>query len=157
MSDYIKREDAVERIAKCHIGGLEGLRNDMDFYSTGLREAVDAIEDCPSADVEPVRHGYWIEKNTNKDGTHNIYCNKCGKYIKSKGHANSWRVRNELLYCPHCGARMDGDKDVELSEVLKCHDKDGKEFDIGLVKGFHALTLDEAALKKLEKVVDDEL
>ena len=51
-----------------------------------------------------------------------------------------------------------GDKYIiEISEVLKCHDKDGKEFDLGLVKGFHALTLDEAALKKLEKVVDDEL
>lgn len=48
-----------------------------------------------------------------------------------------------------------GDKYIiEIDEVQKYHDKDGNEFDLGKVKGFKALTLDEGALKKLEKVSD---
>ena len=51
-----------------------------------------------------------------------------------------------------------GDKYIiEIDEVQMYHDDNGKAFALGKVKGFHALTLDEAALKKLEKVVDDEL
>ena len=41
---------------------------------------------------------------------------------------------------------------VEIAEVRKYHDENGKVFELGRVKGFKALTLDEVALKKLEKV-----
>lgn len=47
-----------------------------------------------------------------------------------------------------------GDKYIiEIAEVEKYKDDNGNDFDLGRVKGFKALTLDEAALKKLEKVV----
>ena len=46
-----------------------------------------------------------------------------------------------------------GDKYIiEIDEVQQYHDDNGKVFELGKVKGFHALTLDEAALKKLEPV-----
>jgi len=46
-----------------------------------------------------------------------------------------------------------GDKYViEIAEVQKYHSEDGGEFELGRVKGFKALTLDESALKKLEPV-----
>ena len=36
---------------------------------------------------EEVRQtGYWIEKNINQDGTHNIYCSNCKNYQKSQSH-----------------------------------------------------------------------
>lgn len=99
-NDYIKREYAINEIQEW--------ATDLAHPEFIVKEdAVCVLKKLPSADVEPVRHGHWIEKNTNKDGTHNIYCNKCGKYRKSKGHANSWRVRHELLYCPYCGTKMD--------------------------------------------------
>lgn len=41
---------------------------------------------------------------------------------------------------------------VEIDEVQIFHDDNGKAFELGKVKGFHALTLDEVALKKLEPV-----
>lgn len=42
---------------------------------------------------------------------------------------------------------------VEIDEVQMFHDDNGKAFELGKVKGFHALTLDEVALKKLEPVM----
>ena len=95
MSDYIKREDVWKRFARCFDG-----------------KAADIIlEDLPSADVAPVRHGRWIEYGENKDGTHNICCSVCDGFLKSKGHANSCYTRNKYRYCPNCGARMDGESD----------------------------------------------
>ena len=106
MSDYIKREDAITHITRFLCD--EALKIGAKPHEQGVFGYIrKTINDIPAEDVEPVRHGHWIEKNTNKDGTHNIYCNKCGKYIKSKGHANSLRVRHELLYCPYCGTKMD--------------------------------------------------
>ena len=41
---------------------------------------------------------------------------------------------------------------IEIAEVKKYHTDNGDEFELGRVKGFKALTLDESALKKLEPV-----
>lgn len=103
MSDYIKRNVALD--------AMRDVMKQAKHLRPPLYDAIDNVKNLPSADVMPVRHGHWIEKNTNKDGTHNIYCNECGEYIKSKGHANSWYVRHALLYCPNCGAKMDGGND----------------------------------------------
>ncbi len=44
-----------------------------------------------------------------------------------------------------------GDKYIiEIAEVQKYHTDNGDEFELGRVKGFKALTLDESALKKLK-------
>ena len=51
-----------------------------------------------SADVAPVRHGRWIEKDKYTFGT--FYdCSICDNRILDNGH--SWN------YCPNCGAKMD--------------------------------------------------
>ena len=48
-----------------------------------------------------------------------------------------------------------GDKYIiEIAEVQKYHTDNGDEFELGRVKGFKALTLDESALKKLEPAAD---
>lgn len=47
---------------------------------------------APTLDVEPVRHGYWIE---GRDGS--CMCSECGKVS-----------RYEIgYYCSKCGAKMD--------------------------------------------------
>ena len=117
MTDYIKREDAKDAVI--NIVGWEKIAKyvdemskhpstkDIDYYDA-LMDAEDAIDDLPSADVAPVRHGRWIEYGENKDGTHNICCSVCDGFFKSKGHANSCYTRNKYRYCHNCGARMDG-------------------------------------------------
>ena len=51
-----------------------------------------------SAEVEPVQHGRWIEKDKYTFGT--FYdCSICDNRILDNGH--SWN------YCPNCGAKME--------------------------------------------------
>lgn len=58
-----------------------------------LDEIIEDIED-----VEPVRHGYWIEDNPHCDGL-------CSKWICSEcGEDGGDEYFN---YCPNCGAKMD--------------------------------------------------
>ena len=57
--------------------------------------AVDeAIQDAPSADVAPVRHGRWLYVDT--DTEQFFLCNRCKK-------KEYW----ESDYCPSCGCKMD--------------------------------------------------
>jgi hypothetical protein len=52
----------------------------------------------PAADVEPVRHGKWIE---------DLYAEKCGDAYCSECNHFDW---SNLKYCSNCGAKMDGGK-----------------------------------------------
>ena len=49
---------------------------------------------------EPVKHGHWIFA---EDMVSYIKCSECGDDI-------CWVNTKRPKYCPHCGARMDGDK-----------------------------------------------
>ena len=56
----------------------------------------------PTADVAPVVHGRWIEKEKYTFGI--MYdCSLCEDRILDNGHP--WK------YCPNCGAKMDGGDD----------------------------------------------
>ena len=63
-------------------------------------EIVDAklIDNAPTIDAVPVRHGRWETVNTDKQAW-TIQCSAC-KMIGFTG---------KFPYCPNCGARMDGD------------------------------------------------
>ena len=56
------------------------------------------IEHMPTIEVEPVRQGKWL---INCDGYY-PYCSNC---------KNEPQGREMTLYCPNCGARMDGDSE----------------------------------------------
>lgn len=72
-------------------------------------EAVDVsdVDEAPTIDAEPVRHGRWI---------HNTIDYPQSGWIKHKcSICEHWQVTNQptcehLMYCPNCGAKMDGDK-----------------------------------------------
>lgn len=59
------------------------------------------IEDAPAADVAPVVHGRWEGQFP--------YCSICGE--EAIFHDNGTLHGSYFLtdYCPHCGAKMDGD------------------------------------------------
>jgi len=80
MSDYIKREDAINIIN--HWWG--------DSIGQWLAKK---IKNVPSADVAPVRHGHWIKEYGHYKC---LLCNGLDDFADD--------------YCPNCGARMDGDK-----------------------------------------------
>lgn len=62
-------------------------------------------DDCPLADVEPVRHGEWLRTADDWDSLVTIRCSACG---------GEWCFEIDedvqLLgynYCPGCGCKMD--------------------------------------------------
>lgn len=84
MDDYIKREDAIEKL-EFHIS--------MDL--------LDDIKDIPPADVAPVRHGHWIVlQQTSIPTIWNCKCSECGAYETKTSNY-------QANYCPNCGAKMD--------------------------------------------------
>ena len=74
------------------------------MYMTQLNERAyfkQIITDLPTADVTPVRHGRWIEKQEKDTFAGYLYsyeCSECGRVKQRKE-----------PYCPNCGAKM-GDK-----------------------------------------------
>ena len=75
--------------------GIEGVQTD-DYA-----EFLQIIEDAPTVDAVPVRHGRWIPVTNGRGGSE---CNQC------RGYAPSYQSGAEYNspYCPNCGAKMDG-------------------------------------------------
>ena len=88
MKEYIEREAVKERIHATKYGL---------FFTTG-KTYIDfdivskAVLEAPAADVEPVRHGEWVD---------NVTCYSCSLCRRVE--------RTKEPYC-HCGAKMDGGK-----------------------------------------------
>lgn len=102
MSDYIDRQVAIKDVYAIHTFDTE--------YDAALIDRLDVryvLEDLPSADVEPVRHGRWIDAilPNDKDGLPIQVCNQCNTFFPLAYTGGGHR------YCPNCGARMDGEQD----------------------------------------------
>ena len=55
------------------------------------------VDEIPTADVAPVRHGYWVKEK--RDVLIHWHCSACKEcYYLDTPNAE---------YCPHCGAKMD--------------------------------------------------
>ena len=66
------------------------------------------INDEPTVDVEPVRHGKWIDEGQpdNFFPHHAWRCSECGEQVLEIG--EPW-----YKFCPACGARMDAERKEE--------------------------------------------
>ena len=68
--------------------------------------AMNAIDEMPAADVEPVRHGHWIDKTIWHRSFGEAYheCPACHAVIPGVPNtAQSYRDN----YCQNCGAKME--------------------------------------------------
>ena len=102
MAGYIEREaliDAVESIDWYSVykgkltAGAPNTENAL--YKASSIYAV--IDNAPSADVAPVRHGRWIWNEEGEIDWEQFYrCSNCGN-------KEYW----ESNFCPKCGAKMD--------------------------------------------------
>ena len=89
--EYIERE-AIEKafVEEIHT-------NYLDDYAKGFQAALLAVMSIPTADVSPVRHGYWVKEK--RDVLLNWHCSACKEcFYLDKPNAE---------FCPHCGAKMD--------------------------------------------------
>lgn len=62
----------------------------------------EVIENLPTVDVVEVRHGRWLYPYDDKNSSW-VECSECGADISKQ---DAW----QYLYCPHCGAKMDGER-----------------------------------------------
>ena len=73
-----------------------------------LDEVSTVIDRAPAVDAEPVRHGRWIhttKEDSDWGGTfHRYTCSACNWSMGDN--PTGWG-----LFCPKCGAKMDGDKE----------------------------------------------
>lgn len=105
MSDYIKREDAIEAIASADE------TNGTVKVFTG-REVNGILSEIPTADVRENVKGRWVEvvdrtEMYDKEGVKTwgmlFQCNQCGFVLNAiEGHTGQYN------YCPNCGAKMGG-------------------------------------------------
>lgn len=109
MSDYIEREALLSFLCKqSSEAQVEADENGGEsiVYAECLEDVITDIERIPAADVAPVRHGWW-EKNEDTYISFDVFrCSECGdewcwEYDDDAPH-------EKYLYCPHCGAKMDG-------------------------------------------------
>lgn len=73
----------------------------------GIRKVLRLIEQAPTLDYAPVRHGEWIEEE-GYNGDDFYRCSACGEYWVT---IDGTPAENNMHFCPHCGAKMDGNGD----------------------------------------------
>lgn len=73
----------------------------LNFYMPKI------IDDAPTIEAEPVRHGEWTEKKSGK-GVFDYYfiCSECHKNTPDK----AFLIAPD--FCPNCGAKMDGGANI---------------------------------------------
>ena len=89
---YIKVDEAIKHLAQMqwHDDGYP-----IEDYDEKLQYAKDWLNGVSTVDVEPVRHGHWIDNGTF------FTCSVCKE--------EQYGVDTGRFYCPNCGAKMDED------------------------------------------------
>ena len=102
MAEYIDREALVEWLKRIPLKDLsDGLGLCRVIMEDDFKKAIKKMPKGIIADVEPARHGRWIEKQEKDTFAGYLYsyeCSECGRVEQRKE-----------PYCPKCGAKM-GDK-----------------------------------------------
>lgn len=126
MDEYISKQSVIDYL-EGYINSIGECGADSLLFDRGQRRAlINSIQDISvikGADVQPVKHGRWIEKkvchmkwipydddDVNPDDV-DIECMTEQKCSYCKRWTIKFTYHIELDYCPLCGARMDGDSD----------------------------------------------
>ena len=103
-SELIERQQAIDAIVQCTNRGDEDalreyvLKHNLDNdWTGGILEALDAVEDLPTAQPEP-KEGHWIEGGIYRDVIE-CHCSECGQLMTTA-------VTVRMNFCPNCGAKM---------------------------------------------------
>lgn len=92
MARYIDADVLKEKLEKC-----KATTDDLFGMGIcrGIERAETVIDMTPTADVAEVKHGEWIPYSTTM-----MECTVCKRHTP----------KHRYEFCPHCGARMDGEK-----------------------------------------------
>lgn len=87
--------NADERIARWKAAMLHMVKDDNGKHSISMETLIKDLENAPTIEAEPVKHGRW-ELVVYKPIGHDYFCSLC-----------NFAACNKHSYCPHCGAKMD--------------------------------------------------
>lgn len=84
-------------------------RNGTPYYT------VPDIENAPTVDAAPIRHGRWVQKKEWHLGRWVAWfeCSECGEHDDNSDMYEMMPFCNLSNYCPGCGAKMDGGSQCE--------------------------------------------
>ena len=95
MAQRLIDANALKESVHAHDYVLKDCLNSTDkgMFTVGIMQAID---EQPTIDAEPVRHGKWIYHIDSESIGETWICSECNgeELCKTK-------------FCPHCGARMD--------------------------------------------------
>lgn len=107
VSGPLKKEIAdLKRTIKC------GNSDYLTGYICALSVVEEMITEQPVADVQPMKHGRWITSEITTDSGYTS-CSCCHSEYYIGDLQNLEGDNDFVMYCPNCGARMDGAQNIE--------------------------------------------
>ena len=114
MNEYISREAVLNLIEHndkvCH---YKDERYENVVYATTQTICI-VVAEMPSADVQSVKHGYWIKQpekfQIHEDVINSNYLYLCSCCNASDLHSERANNDGEVKFCWRCGAKMDGEQ-----------------------------------------------
>ena len=101
MQELIYKQEAHDKLKSMYLK-IEAERGHNDV-ANGLRIACKAIGEIKEVDTEPVRHGRWIDPESETIGKYRD--DGCVAYYTCSGCKEI--SKTDYDFCPNCGARMD--------------------------------------------------
>ena len=82
------------------ITDMDDMKVDGEVFTTAVNYVKLIVEDAPTVDAEPVKHGKWENyiADTGVEHWRVIRCSECEKVAIER-----------YNYCPNCGARMENE------------------------------------------------
>lgn len=99
MDEYINKHEPIEEIQRIYCASCNNY-NEAMCRACEHQDDMDIIEDTKAADVQPVKHGYWIPQ-----GDDMWLCSNCKENIIYSMHESDRTEKQR--YCCRCGAKLD--------------------------------------------------
>lgn len=104
--DLIKAFEALDLMKEEY---AESFTNMAGNRSMEIEYAKDYIDNAKTIDSEPVVHAHWftLDPNQRTGKAYEFACSNCERVVFT----SRQKSINELgyVFCPHCGAKMDGE------------------------------------------------
>lgn len=120
MPRYIDVDDFIEQKRKWYCENCDrrkGIKKGKEVFCYEIGDApcracdvddmLNDVDNFPTADVAPVKHGKWILDREEHSMCEDEYiCSKCKVSVCSEGWCDE-KFLEMNKYCPSCGAKMD--------------------------------------------------
>lgn len=99
----IRLIDADERIFIWKEAMLYMLKGDYGKHPINMETPIEDLENAPTIEAEPIKHGRWERYYYSYFGRHQCVCSEC----KDSEYWKKYYCYGVESYCPNCGAKMD--------------------------------------------------